>query len=163
MQILHTAWNTRRLAVISAGSQVHHMPQRYRRLLDWRNERGESWLLVRACLHGWTRGCKNYKETGSGVRRIMVYKLAQRHTFNARKQMALVVPSFKDTLGAWSLKLEVWSRKRNNRERFRSVNRFGVVRFRTEDSGELHTNYMPWLPKLESEINNRLGYVMAIV
>lgn len=104
MQILHTAWNTRRLAVISAGSQVHHMPQRYRRLLDWRNERGESRLLVRACLHGWTRGCKNYKETGSGVRRIMVYKLAQRHTFNARKQMALVVPSFKDTLGAWSLK-----------------------------------------------------------
>ena len=64
---------------------------------------------------------------------------------------------------AWGLKLEVWSRKRNNRERFRSVNRFGVVRFRTEDSGELHTNYMPWLPKLESEINNRLGYVMAIV
>jgi hypothetical protein len=71
----------------------------YRRLLDRRNEIGESRLPVWACLRGWARGWENYKETGFGVR-IMVYKLAQRHTFDARKQTVLVVPSFKYTLGA---------------------------------------------------------------
>ena len=88
----------------------------------------------------------------------MVYKLVRRPTFDARKQMALVVPSFKYTLGC------VNSGLRNaKRERFRLVDRSGVLQFRTEDSGELHTNYIPGLPKLESEIINRLRYVMAIV
>lgn len=73
--------------------------------------------------------------------------------------MTLVVPSFKYTLEACGLR-EVWIR---NRYKFRLVNRFGALQFRTEDSGELHTNYIPGLPKVEGEINNRLRYVMGIV
>lgn len=129
MQMPHTAWNTRRLAVISTGSQVHHMSQRYRRLLDWRNERGESRLPVRACLYGWTRGCENFKWFP-----------------RSNTRLGLDIDELR----------EVWTQKRNNRRGFRPVNRSGVLRFRTEDSGELHTNYIPWLPKLESEINDRL-------